>query len=105
MEIIFTKDYLKELYLQGFTNDKKHRFQPPVIKGYQKAINYLIVARCVEDLLPFHSLHYETLSGDKKGISSVRINDKYRVEFIVEHKENETTVTVCSILEISNHYQ
>ena len=28
MEIKFDKEYLEELYLEGKTSDKKHRFQP-----------------------------------------------------------------------------
>lgn len=27
------------------------------------------------------SFHYEKLKGDKKGISSIRVSDKYRIEF------------------------
>ena len=38
MIIEFDKDYLRELYTEGRTNDKKHRYQPEVIRGYQKAV-------------------------------------------------------------------
>jgi len=41
MEIIFDKAYLEELYLQGKTTDKKHRFQPQVIAKYRKTIDLL----------------------------------------------------------------
>jgi proteic killer suppression protein len=51
-------------------------------------------------------LNYEKLSGDKNGLESVRVNDQYRIEFI-SHKEGEEpqTITVCSIVELSNHYK
>lgn len=32
MEIMFNKKYLRELYESGSTTDKKHRFQPDVVK-------------------------------------------------------------------------
>ena len=103
MIVVFTQDYLSELYEKGSTSDKKHRFQPNVVRGFQKGINYLKVVNKIEDLYPIKSLNYEILTGDKKGISSIRANDKYRIEFIVDN-ENET-ITVCNILELSNHYK
>ena len=35
MYIEFDKDYLRELYGQGHTSDKKHHYQPEIIKGYK----------------------------------------------------------------------
>ena len=79
MFIEFDKDYLRELFEQGRTSDKKHRYQPEVIKGYQKAVASLKRAINVEMLYRLNSLNYEVLKGDKKGISSVRINRQYRL--------------------------
>lgn len=103
MQIVFKQEYLSSLYY-NHTADKKHRFQPEVIKKYIKVVNILKNARVVEDLFPFNSLNYERLSGDKAGIESVRVNDKYRLEFQTERVEGEVIVTVCSIFELSNHY-
>ena len=86
MQIVFKQEYLSSLYY-GQTADKKHRFQPEVIKKYIKVVNILKNARAVEDLFPFNSLNYEKLSGDKAGIESVRVNDKYRLEFQTERVE------------------
>ncbi len=105
MYIEFDKEYLKELCEAGKTKDKKHRFQPEVIRGYAKCVLYLRRARSIEDLYPIHSLNYEVLSGDKAGISSVRINRKYRLEFTVREEGDRQIITVCRLLEISNHYQ
>ena len=104
MQIVFKQEYLSSLYYNQAA-DKKHRFQPDVIKKYIKVVNILKHARVVEDLFPFKSLNYEKLSGDKAGIESVRVNDKYRLEFFTEATEGEVIVTVCNILELSNHYQ
>ena len=61
MQIVFTQDYLSEKYI--------------------KVVNILKQANAVEDLFPFNSLNYEKLSGNKVGIESVRVTDKYRLEF------------------------
>lgn len=106
MEIIFEKEYLKELYEDGKARSKKHRFQPNVIKKYIQTIDKLRVAKNTEELYPIRSLNYEKLIGDKNGIESVRVDNKYRIEFIssVEGEESDT-VTICSIIELSNHYK
>lgn len=105
MEINFDKEYLRQLYEEGKTSDKKHRFQPNIIARYQLRIKVLEQAQGVEELYALNSLHYEMLKGDKAGISSIRVNDKYRIEFTVEHISSETVVKICNILDLSNHYK
>ena len=105
MYIEFDKDYLRELYEQGHTSDKKHRYQPEVIRGYQKAVFLLSSANSITDLFRNNALNYEVLQGDKKGISSVRISRKYRLEFTVREVLNEQIITFCRLLDISNHYK
>lgn len=105
MEISFDKEYLRQLYEEGMTVDKKHRFQPHIIARYQLRIKVLEQARGIEELLAINSLHYEVLKGDKAGISSVRVNDQYRIEFTVKQISSETVVTICNILGLSNHYK
>ncbi len=105
MEIIFEKEYLCELYEKGKTTDKKHRFQPQVVAKYRKTIDILESVSSVEDLYRYNSLHYESLKGNKKGISSVRVNDQYRIEFTVKRIVSEIIITICNIIELSNHYK
>ena len=50
-------------------------------------------------------LHYEKLVGDKKGISSVKVNDQYRIEFTEETEDGKQIATICNITELSNHYK
>lgn len=104
MIVTFAKDYLRDLYEKGKA-DKKHRFQPDIIKRYKKSIDYLRVADKIEDLFRVPSLRYEVLKGDKAGISSVRVNEQYRVEFTVTEYGEKPMVTICNILELSNHYK
>jgi proteic killer suppression protein len=106
MEINFEKDYLKGLYENGKARSKKHRFQPSVIKKYIQTVDKLRVAKNTEELYPIRSLNYEKLLGDKKGIESVRVDGKYRIEFITTLEgEEPNSITICSIIELSNHYK
>ena len=67
MIVIFEKEYLMELYVSGKTSDKKHRFQPEIIKGYKKRIDYMKAVEKVEDFFKLPSLRFENLVGDKEG--------------------------------------
>jgi len=105
MEIKYDKEYLRELYETGKPTDKKHRFQPEIAVKYKKTITILKSVSCVEDLFPYHALHYEKLRGDKEGLESVRVNDQYRIELKTTKVVSETIVTICNIMELSNHYK
>lgn len=105
MEINFDKDYLRQLYLEGKTTDKKHRFQPQVIAKYRKTIDIIESVDSVEDLFRYNALNYEVLKGDKNGLESVRVNDQYRIEFKTTKVVSEIVVTICNIIELSNHYK
>lgn len=105
MEINFDKEYLQQLYEDGMTTDKKHRFQPHIIARYQLRVKVLEQAHDVKELYAINSLRYEVLKGDKVGVSSIRVNDQYRIEFTVKQVSSETVVTICNILELSNHYK
>ena len=105
MVVTFEEEYLEKLYTEGETGIKKHRFQSQIVRGYQKAVKYLIQAQRKEDLFPFKSLHFEALHGGKEGLFSVKANDQYRVEFTLTETDDEPVVTICNILELSNHYK
>jgi len=106
MKIEFEKEYLKQLYEDGKAKNKKYRFQKVVIKKYKITIDKLRVAQRIEDLFPIRSLNYEKLKGDKKGIESVRVDSKYRIEFRTSITGEEPDyITICSIIELSNHYK
>ena len=59
----------------------------------------------VTSLMQYNLLNYEKLTGDKKGLSSVRVNDQYRIEFEEYTKDGETVATICNITDLSNHYK
>ncbi len=105
MKIIFEKEYLRDLYLYRRTNDRKHWFQPQIVNKYVKIIKMMSDAPEITRFMLINSLNYEKLKGKKKGISSVRVNDQYRIEFREECKKGEQKITVLNIIELSNHYK
>lgn len=105
MVITFEQQYLKELYTLGKANDKKHRFQSHIVDKFIKVVNLMKQQENVLGLTKYGSLHYEKLHGDKEGLSSVRVNDQYRIEFIEETEADKQIATICSITDLSNHYK
>jgi len=102
MEISFEKEYLRELFYDGVTSDKSHRYQPGIVKKYVRVVNILDSVDKPSNLFRYRSLHYERLVGDKAGLESVRVNDQYRIEF---KSTAEGGITICNIIELSNHYK
>lgn len=42
----------------------------------------------------------------KKGLSSLRINNQYRLEFReITNAGNQTVIEICSLVDITNHYK
>ena len=105
VKIAFEKEYLKELYALGKSKTKSYRFQPEIVRKYKRVIDLMISVPNVHSLLNFNSLNYEKLKGDKAGFSSVRVNNKYRIEFIESFMADETIASICNITELSNHYK
>lgn len=105
MIVIFEHIYLKDLYVEGKANDKHHRFQPQIVSKYKKVVNLMKQQENVLGLVKYGSLHYEKLHGDKEGLSSVRVNDQYRIEFSEAIEDGKQIATICKIIELSNHYK
>ena len=42
MIVTFEEDYLRELYEDGQASDKKHRFQPQIIKKYTRVVDLMM---------------------------------------------------------------
>lgn len=104
MKVKFNEEYLRDLYHAGKT-DKKHRFQPQIIRRYIRIIDLMISEDNVQGLWKYNSLNYERLNGDKEGISSVRVNDQYRIEFEEEFEDGQVIASICNIVDLSNHYK
>ena len=105
MDITFKKNYLQEIYQTGKTTDKKYRFQPAIIRKYIRVIDLMIDQPDITSLAKYNSLNYEKLKGNKAGLSSVRVNDQYRIEFEEKIVESQIIATICNITELSKHYK
>lgn len=57
-----------------------------------------------EDLFRLNSLNFEALKGNKAGRFSIRVNNQYRIEFTIEENSEESVLTICNIVELSDHY-
>lgn len=104
MLVTFEEKYLEELFENGSCSDKKHRFQPQIVKLYQRRVETLSSVPRPETLYQFNSLHFEALIGDKAGKYSVRVNNQYRVEFTLNTDSEQPLITICNITDLSNHY-
>ncbi len=105
MKIEFLETHLEELYTDGKAKNKKHRFQPQVVKKYIKKIDILRAVNKIEDLFVMHSLNYEVLT-NTEGRQSIRVDGQYRIEFYTkEEGEEPNTIIICSIADLSNHYK
>jgi len=105
MIVTFEEDYLRELYEDGQASDKKHRFQPQIIKKYTHVVDLMMAEANVMGLTKYGGLPYEHLHGDKEGLSSVKVNDQYRIEFREIIEGEKTIAEMVSLTELSNHYK
>lgn len=104
MIVTFEDKYLQELYVNGATGNRKYRYQPSIIKRYKNCIDILKNAPRKETLFAIKSLHFESLKGNKRGRFSIRVNDQYRLEFTISENLEIPVLTICNIVELSNHY-
>ncbi len=104
MVIEYEKEYLEELYLTGKCKSKKYRYDASVVKKYQKRIDTLMAATRIEDLFVFNSLNFEALSGYSDTFS-IRIDYHYRLVFRIRTEGSEVLLTICTVTDITNHYQ
>ncbi|HSV11533.1 MAG TPA: type II toxin-antitoxin system RelE/ParE family toxin, partial [Hanamia sp.] len=83
----------------------KMRYSSEVVKMYRKKLVILENARDSRDLRMFKSLHFERLTGNKLGLYSIRVNDKYRLEFLINNEMDIVIEEIIIIEELSNHYK
>ena len=59
MIIVFDKHELQVLYEKGYSENRRVRFQPSVIKQYIKIINMMHAIEKLEELYQIKSLHID----------------------------------------------
>lgn len=100
MTTTFLNRHLEELYATG--KSRKYRLPAQVVRDFVKAVNALRDADSTNALRQRPGLNFEALRGTRR--YSVRANRKYRVEFEMEWTDEEMTVGIVGIAELSNHY-
>lgn len=68
-----------------------------VIKSARCKLTLLQAAPDDRSLRNWKSLHYEKLKGDKEGQRSIRVNDKYRIVFILDSDVEPQKATILSV--------
>ena len=81
MLVTFEEQYLEELYTKGKADGKKHRYQPQTVRGYQKAVRFLISAKRIEDLFPIKSLHFEDAFLSKQ-MTSIELSSQQQIQMM-----------------------
>lgn len=103
MQVHFNSSYLEKLFI-GLPVTGKPRYNEAVIEKFRKRVILLEQIETSNELRQFHGLHFEALKGDKKGLYSIRVDIKYRLEFSIE-ADGITLLEMIFINNLSNHYR
>jgi len=79
-----------------------HEQEVSFSKACRCEISEAYTATRIEDLFVLNSLNFEALDN---GYYSIRIDYHYRLEFKIRHEGAEPIVNICTITDITNHYQ
>ena len=101
MEANFTNKELEKLYTTG--KSRKYQLPQDVARKFVMCVTKIEAAENIYDFWQDPSLNFEKLRGFTNRYS-MRINRKYRLEVDIDWQNNEQTVGIISIDEISNHY-
>jgi toxin HigB-1 len=76
----------------------KTKLPVAVIKSARRKLTVLRAAPDDRSLRNWKSLHYEKLKGDREGLRSLRLNDQFRMVFVLdEGAKPQATVTIIGI--------
>jgi proteic killer suppression protein len=75
----------------------KTAFPVAVIKSARRKLTTLRAAIDDRDLRNWKSLHYEKLKGGKEGMRSIRLNDQFRMVFVLDENATPQRVTIVAI--------
>ena len=102
MEVDITNKELLKLYTTG--KSKKYPLQKDVIEKYFLRINSISASNDIYDLWKDKAINFEKLIGYVNRYS-MRLNNKYRLEIDVDWINDDNTIGIFNIKEISKHYE
>jgi len=103
MEVYFINNNLEKLYV-GLPVSGKLKYNREVIEKFRMKVDILKNAENTIELRNIRSLNFEALKGNKKGLYSIRVDLKYRLEFSIE-KNKISLSEIIFIGDLSNHYK
>lgn len=68
-----------------------------IIKSARRKLAVLRAAIDDRSLRNWKSLNYEKLQGDREGQRSIRLNDQYRIYFMIDERTKPWTITILTI--------
>lgn len=75
----------------------KTKLPVAVIKSARRKLTVLRAAIDDRSLRNWKSLHYEKLKGDREAMRSIRLNDQFRMVFVLNESVNPQAVTIIGI--------
>lgn len=75
----------------------KTKLPVAVIKSARRKLTVLRAATDERTLRNWKSLHYEKMKGDLAGLRSIRLNDQFRMVFVLNEEANPPAVTITAI--------
>lgn len=101
MKIEFKNKHLLALYKTG--KSKKYKLQKSILEYFFSVVAILESVKDIYDLWNLPSLKFEKLQGFKSKYSA-RLNKQYRLEMTIEWTNEELTIGIIGLEDISNHY-
>ena len=102
MKYNFSNKKLEQLYTTG--KSKKYKLDKNIIHNFIWLVGVIDAAKDIHDFWNQPALNFEKLEGFQKRYS-FRITIKYRLEVYIDWENEEHTVGIVGIDEISKHYQ
>ncbi len=101
MEIVFNNKKLETLYTTG--KSSKYKLEHKVISSFFEVVAILESSKDIYDLWKMPGLNFEKLKGYADRYSA-RLSVKWRLEMSIDWKNEEMTIGIIGLEEISNHY-
>ena len=101
MEVFIKNKELQKLYETG--KSKKYPLPKNIIEQFFYCMQVLADAETIYDIWKDKSLNFEKLNGTCS--YSMRLNNKYRLEMDIDWINQECTIGIVEVTEISNHYK
>lgn len=102
MEVFFQNRYIEKLYTHGST--KKYPLPKQVLDSFFEVVAIIEAAKNIYDFRCQPSLKFERMVQTKNRYS-FRLHRIYRPEVTIDWKNEEKTIGLIYIEEISKHYQ